>query len=630
MKQLFLCGYFRVPSKLKNALLLTGSIFVFFLVFMPVRGFSQAGKKTITGKVTDTLGVGLPGVTVAVVNKVNVGTQTDNNGKYVLDVSPGEQLRFSYVGYREHRVIVGGANVINVKLAEENMLSEEVVITALGQKQRKEALVGSVTTVKVGNLKIPSSNLTNALSGQIAGVIGYQRSGQPGQDNSQFFIRGVTTFGYKRDPLILIDNVELTSSDLARLQVDDIESFSILKDASATALYGARGANGVILVATKSGKEGKAKISFRLEQSASQSVQDLELADPITYMRLFNEASIGRGMDPMFTPNQIINTQATVNKSPGYNEYVYPAVDWLDMLFKKRTSTQRANLGISGGGGVARYYIAGSYNLDNGVLKEDSRNNNDNNIKFRNYQLRSNINIDLSKTTEMVVRLSGNFSEYNGPLATDGGFSTDLYNIAVHTSPVSFPAFYPADAANQNAQHILFGNRGGSGQNSILDNNPYAAMLRGHKNSSESRMSAQFELNQKLDFFTEGLSFKTIFSTNRYSYFDSQRAYSPFYYNIGSYDKQSNTYVLNWLNSSVTGGAPNIAQEYLSYYPGGTNINTFLYAQASLNYDKAFGNHNVSGTLIGTAQQSVYSNASSLQNSLPYRNLGLGSFNLFV
>ncbi|WP_225876516.1 SusC/RagA family TonB-linked outer membrane protein [Pedobacter psychrodurus] len=624
MKQLFLfCGHLSVSNRLRNAMVLTGSILVFFLIFMPNKGFSQTGKKTITGKVTDTLGVGLPGVTVAVINKVNVGTQTDNNGKFVLDVTAGEILRFSYVGYREQRATVGAANVLNIKLTEENMLSEEIVITALGQKQRKEALVGSVTTVKVGNLKIPSSNLTNALSGQIAGVIGYQRSGQPGQDNSQFFIRGVTTFGYKQDPLILIDNVELTASDLARLQVDDIESFSILKDASATALYGARGANGVILVSTKSGKEGKAKISFRLENSASQSVKSLQLADPITYMRLFNEASIGRGMDPMFTPNQIINTQATINKSPGYNEYVYPAVDWLDMLFKKRTSTQRANIGISGGGGVARYYIAGSYNLDNGILKEDERNNNDNNVKFRNYQLRSNINIDLSKTTEMVVRLSGNFSEYNGPLATDGGFSTDLYNIAVHTSPVSFPAFYPADAANQNAQHILFGNRGGAGVNSILDNNPYAAMLRGHKNSSESRMSAQFEVNQKLDFFTEGLSFKSIFSTNRYSYFDSQRAYSPFYYNIGSYDKQSNTYVLNWLNSSVTGGAPNIAQEYLSYNPGNTNINTFLYAQASVNYDKAFGNHNVSGTLIGTAQQTVYSNASSLQNSLPYRNLGL-------
>lgn len=634
MKQLFLfCGHLSVSGRLKNALVLTGSMLVFFLIFMPVKGYSQAGKKTITGKVTDTLGVGLPGVTVAVVNKVNVGTQTDNNGKFVLDVAPGEILRFSYVGYREQRATVGAGNIINIKLTEENMLSEEVVITALGQKQRKEALVGSVTTVKVGNLKIPSSNLTNALSGQIAGVIGYQRSGQPGQDNSQFFIRGVTTFGYKQDPLILIDNVELTSSDLARLQVDDIESFSILKDASATALYGARGANGVILVATKSGKEGKAKISFRLENSSSQSTQNLELADPITYMRLFNEATIGRGMDPMFTPNQIINTQATVNKSPGYNEYVYPAVDWLGLLFKKRTSTQRANMSVSGGGGVARYYIAGSYNLDNGVLNQDEKNNNDSNVKFRNYQLRSNINIDLGKTTELVVRLSGNFSEYNGPLATDGGFSTDLYNIAVHTSPVVFPAYFPADAANQNAQHILFGNTGGTGVNSILYNNPYAALLRGHKNSTESRMSAQLELNQKLDFFTEGLSFKSIFSTNRYSYFDSSMAYSPFYYNVGSYDKASNTYVLNWLNSATgdPSQVPNIAQEYLSYYPGDPNISTFLYGQASVNYDHTFGqNHTVSGALIGTAQQNLYNNAKdpktntrTLQYSLPYRNLGL-------
>jgi TonB-linked SusC/RagA family outer membrane protein len=610
--------------KLKHLLGLTCLAFLVQFLFCPAQAFSQQSqKKTITGTVQDSLGLVLPGVNITVEN-TKLGTKTDANGRFVLDVATGAVLKISFVGYLAKNVSITNEPTYTIILKEEaTTLANEVVITALGQKQRKEAVVGSVTTVKIANLKIPSSNLTNALSGQIAGVIGYQRSGQPGQDNSQFFIRGVTTFGYKRDPLILIDNVELTSSDLARLQVDDIESFSILKDASATALYGARGANGVILVSTKSGKEGKAKISFRLENSSSQSAENLQLADPITYMKLFNEASIGRGMDPMFTPNQIINTQATVNKSPGYNQYVYPAVDWLDMLFKKRTNTQRANMSVSGGGGVARYYIAGSYNLDNGVLKQDDRNNNDNNVKFRNYQLRSNVNIDLTKTTEMVVRLSGNFSEYNGPVATDGGFSTDLYNIAVHTSPVSFPAYFPADAANQNTQHILFGNRGGTGVNSILDNNPYAAMLRGHKNSSESRMSAQFELNQKLDFFTEGLSFKSIFSTNRYSYFDSQRAYSAFYYNVGSYDKASNTYVLNWLNSSVVNGAPNIAQEYLSYSPGGTNINTFLYGQASLNYDKIFGNHSVSGTLIGTAQQTVYSNASSLQNSLPFRNLGL-------
>jgi len=213
-------------------------VMIFLLIVVYDHAFSQSlPKKTITGKVTDTLGIGLPGVVVAAVTKVNVGTQTDNNGKFVLDVEPGTLLRFSYVGYKEQRVTVGAtANVINIRLLENNIQADEVVITALGQKQRKEALVGSVTTVKVADLKIPSSNLTNALAGRIAGVIGYQRSGQPGQDNSQFFIRGVTTFGYKQDPLILIDNVELTPSDLARLQVDDIESFSILKDASATEL----------------------------------------------------------------------------------------------------------------------------------------------------------------------------------------------------------------------------------------------------------------------------------------------------------------------------------------------------------------------------------------------------------
>lgn len=608
-----------------------------FFLFLFVNSFSafaqNSPKKTITGKVTDTLGLPLPGVVVAAVDKPNTGTQTDNNGKFVLDVEPGTLLRFSYVGYKEQRVTVSSSsNVINISLQENNVQADEVVITALGQRQRKEALVGSVTTVKVANLKIPASNLTNALSGQIAGVIGYQRSGQPGQDNSQFFIRGVTTFGYKRDPLILIDNVELTTSDLARLQVDDIESFSILKDASATALYGARGANGVILVRTKEGKEGKAKINFRLENSSSQSTQTLELADPVTYMNLYNEAQIGRNplFGPKFTPNQIINTQATLDKSPGYNEYVYPAVDWLNLLFKKRTSTQRANVGVSGGGGVARYYIAGSYNLDNGVLNQDIRNNNDNNVKFRNYQLRSNVNIDVTKTTELIVRLAGNFSEYTGPLATDGGFSTDLYNVAVHTSPVLFPAFFPADEANQNAQHILFGNVSGESKNSILYNNPYAALLRGHKNSSESRMSAQFEINQKLDFFTEGLSLKSIFSTNRYSYFDSQMAYSPFYYSVGSYDKTSNNYTLKWLNSDVGSDLPNIAQEYLTYYPGEPSISTFLYAQASLNYNRTFGSHTISSALIGTAQQNIYSNAKdpktdtrTLQYSLPYRNLGL-------
>lgn len=589
-------------------------------------------RMTVTGKVTDTMGVALPGVVVASVTGPKRGTQTDNNGRFILDVDPGVILRFSYVGYIEQRVTVDASNsVINIKLLESNIQADEVVITAMGQKQRKEAIVGAVSSVRPGDLKVPASNLTSAMAGRISGIIAFQPSGQPGQDNSNFFIRGVTTFGYRKDPLILIDNVEMTSTDLARLQVDDIESFSILKDASATALYGARGGNGVILVKTKEGKTGKAQITFRLERSASEAVKSLELADPITYMKLYNEAITTRNSPgALYTPNKILNTQATLNGAPGSNPYVYPAVNWMDMLFKKRTSTERANLNVSGGGGVARYYIAGSYSNDNGILRTDIRNNNKNNVSFKNYQLRSNVNIDLTNSTELIVRLSGNFNEYVGPMTNDPSFATDLYNIATHTSPVDFPAYYEPDVANGGVQHILFGNNteaavlpdGSTPPTSSTDVkniNPYAALLRGNRRFSESRMLAQLELNQKLDFLTKGLNFRGIFSTNRYARFESQLAYAPYFYNVKSYDKASNEYTLNWINNK-----PDQAREYLNYYAGASTLNTFLYLQGVVDYSADFGeDHNVSAALIGTQQQQLNANANTLFNSLPFRNLGL-------
>jgi TonB-linked SusC/RagA family outer membrane protein len=602
------------------------------------KAYSQGTVKiTVVGTVTDTLKNKISGVNVMVEGNPKVGTRSDDNGKFVLDVDAGAVLKISYVGYKDQRVAVSANNkLLNIQLKEDNLMADEIVVTAMGQRQRKEAMVGSVTTIKPSALKIPSSNLTASLAGQAAGIIAYQRSGQPGQDNASFFIRGVTTFGYKREPLILIDNVELTANDLARLQVDDIESFSILKDASANALYGARGANGVILVSTKEGKEGKAKINFRSEYSLSQSTQTLQLANPIEYMQLYNEASLTR--DPKlplpFPVSKIENTKATLAGAPGSNPYVFPAVDWLGMLFKDRASTQRNNLSVSGGGSTAKYYIAGSYNIDNGVLKTDVRNNNDNNVNFKNYQLRSNVNVNLTKTTEVIIRLSGTFSEYNGPITADGSFASDLYNVAVHASPVLFPAYYPAQGENANVNHILFGNVGGpdgTANNSIRypSGNPYAQLLRGHKNSSESRMSAQLELNQDFGFITEGLKFRSIFNTNRYSYFDSQLAYSPYFYSAGGYDKINNTYSLTWLNPR-NNVSNNVPTEYLVYSRNEPNANSFYYFQGALDYNKLLGNHGISATLIGTAQQTLYSSAkdpvlqiTTLPYSLPFRNLGL-------
>lgn len=577
---------------------------------------------TITGTIRDPKGAVMAGVSIVVVGSRNEGTTTDNNGKFVLDVKEGAVIKVSFISFESQTfTVTANKTVFNLVMLPDTKLGDEIIITAYGKKEKKEAVVGSVSSINPEQLRTPSSNLTNALAGQVAGMISFQRGGQPGLDNSQFFIRGVTTFGYSPSPLILVDNIELSANDLARLNVDDIASFSILKDASAAALYGARGANGVILVTTKGGRTGRARISLRYERSISKPTKTVELADPVTYMKMFNEAVATRSdvslQQPQFTPNDIQGAEATWKKTPGYNPYVYPAVDWFSTLFKKQTTTQRANLGLSGGTDFAQYYIAGAYSRDNGIMQNNPVNNFNSGMKFENYQLRANVNMKVTKTTEVIVRLWGNFNDYTGPITDDqSGFATDLYDRALHTSPVAFPAYFPPDSANLLTKHILFGNNGKIATG--LQDNPYADLMYGYKSFSESRMSAQFELNQNLNFITPGLNFRGLFSTNRYSYFDLTRSYKPFYYTVNQYEPNTDKYSLIWLNDQ-----PGAAQEYLSYSPGNKNVNTYIYFLGTMDYSHTFGDHTIAATLVGTREQTQTANASTLQLSLPHRNLGL-------
>lgn len=602
---------------------------LFFLGFICLHNvaFGQA-TITVTGTVVDSAGKALTGVNVINTSKKNAGTFTDGNGKFVLDIAPNAIIHFSYVGFIDQNISVSEKNrVLYIRMMPSSAAINEVVVTAFGRKERREAVVGSVTSVAPGELKVPSSNLTNALAGKVAGLISFQRGGQPGLDNANFFIRGVTTLGYSASPLILVDNIELSANDLARLQVDDIATFSILKDASAAALYGARGANGVILITTKEGKIGKAKINVRLENSISQPTQSIKLADPITYMRGFNEAVTTRNptQTPPYTPNDIYNTQQTLMHAPGSSPYIHPAVDWMSTLFKDQTTTKRANFSASGGSQFAKYYMGGSYSKDNGILQTNPVNNFNSGMKYENYQLRANVNLNIAKNTEAEVRLWGNFNEYTGPItSSNDGFSTDLYVKALHANPVAFAPYFAPDSANLLTHHILFGNN--TGLNGGLLDNPYADLMYGYKTFSESRMSAQFELTQKFDFIP-GLSFHGIFSTNRYSYFSVTRNYKPFYYQIADYDPHSNVYNLQWINNS-----PGQAQEFLSLTsdPSAKTVYTYLYLQGTLDYSHAFGKHNVGATLIATRQQTQYgdayepgTNIPSLLLSLPYRNLGL-------
>ncbi|QEH40460.1 TonB-dependent receptor [Chitinophaga sp. XS-30] len=568
----------------------------------PLSPAAPAQQRVLTGKIYDENG-GLPGATVKV-DGTTRGAVTDAEGKYTLQINNDDEvLVFSFLGFITRRITVGKRSTLDVKMEPNpaNALNE-VTIVAFGV-QKKESVIGSITTINPKDLKVPSSNLTTALAGRLAGVIAYQRSGEPGADNADFFVRGITTFGNNTRPLILIDGIELTTTDLARLQPDDIASFSIMKDATATALYGARGANGIILVTTKQGVAGKAKISFRLENSISAPTQNIELADPVTYMKLHNEAVLTRnplGTLP-YTEEKIANTAA------GMNPLVYPANDWREMLFKDNTMNQRVNLNVSGGGNVARYYVAGSFSRDNGILKVDKRNNFNNNIDLKNYSLRANVNIDLTKSTELIVRLSGNFDDYTGPI--DGG--AGMYRKIMQSNPVLFPAYYPVDEQHKHIRHIMFGNYGERGE--YL--NPYADMVRGYRDQSRAQMLAQFELKQDLSALVKGLSVRTMMNTNRTSNFDVNRFYNPFWYNIASYDRLSDSYTISKINDDGT--------EYLGYNEGPKTLNSTFYMESMVNYNRDFAKHGVSGLLVFITRQSLNANAGDLQQSLPSRNVGL-------
>lgn len=569
------------------------------------RGVSQ-NKREITGSVVDINGAPIAGVTIGIEGTPS-GVITGIEGTFKLEAEDKDILVVSFIGMETQKISVAGKTSITIVMQEKADELEEVTIVAFA-KQKKESVISSVSTIKPSELKTPTSNLTTALGGRVAGIVSYQRSGEPGLDNAEFFIRGVTTFGYKKDPLILIDNVELTSTDLARLQVDDIASFSIMKDASATALYGARGANGVILVTTKEGREGKVQLNIRAENSFSMATKKVDIVDPVTYMKMHNEAILTRGSSRREYSNQQIDATQR-----GLNPYVYPAVNWYDELFKDVTSNQRVNLNLSGGGKVARYYVAGSITKDRGVLKVDPKNNYNNNIDLQRVQLRSNTNLNLTSTTEMNVRISGTFEDYTGPIYS----GTQVYNMVMAANPVKFPKYYAPTSEFEYAKHSLFGNSGGTGE--YL--NPYAEMVRGYKDYSQSVMIAQVELKQKLDFITKGLALRGLASTTRDSFFSISRSYNPFYYSIGHYDRYQDKYTLTCLNPEegtdfLTTTATNAGQK---------KVSTSFYFEGAIDYNKTFAKqHAISALLVGTMRESLYSTDSNdLQSSLAHRNMGL-------
>ena len=575
---------------------------LFILVMLMTAHAALAQTKLVKGQVVDKEGNPLPGVSVLKLG-TNDGTITSIDGKFAfVNIQESDSLRFTYVGFNAITIQVGKQTEINLIMSENASALEEVQVVAF-QTQKKNSVIGSINAVNPSELKIAPTNMTNALAGKIAGVISYQRSGEPGQDNAEFFIRGVTSFGYANSPLILIDGLEVSTTDLARMEPDNIASFSIMKDATATALYGARGANGVILVTTKSGKKGKANISVRVENSISSPTMTNEFLGGVDYMELYNKALRTRDPEALlyYSKDKIEGTRN------GLNPQIYPNVDWYNELFRSTVQNQKANMSVSGGGEVAQYYLSVSYTDEKGLLKVDKMNNFNNNIDIKRYNLRANIDVNLTKTTKAMVKFYSLIDRYNGP-QNDAG---SIFSMVMQANPVNFPKYYEKDETTQFINHVMFGNKGKGSYP-----NPYAEMVRGYKDRFTSTTTAQFQLEQDLEMITKGLKLRAMASLNSYSLSEIARGFTPFYYGMKEVDSELG--VIHSIEQISEG------TEYLSTTYSNKFASNSFYFEGVAQYNRTFNDkHDVGGLIVAYARELLSDAGNDVYSSLPFRNMGI-------
>lgn len=566
--------------------------------------YQSGAKKNIQGFVKDEKGEPVIGATIAV-KGTTIGTTSDLNGLYNLTVpSENSILVVSYIGYVTQEIKVDKQHSIIISLKEDTKVIEEVVVTAYGTGQKKASMVGSVQTIRPTDLKVPATNLSSSFAGRLAGVIAVQRSGEPGADGANFWIRGVSTLGNaSTSPLIIIDGVETSTADLNALDPEVIEGFSILKDATATAMYGMRGANGVMIVTTKSGAAlDKPIINFRLEASMSEPTSIPKFVNGATFMELFNEAETNQPLGKaLYSQERIDGTRN------GLNPYVFPNVDWYNEMFKNRSFSETFNFNIRGGGKKVDYFSSVSVSHEDGMLKSRSKDffSFDNNINRMRYSFQNNINARLGATSKLSLKLNVMLIDKRSPEGNIG----DIFSSVMSSNPVDAPIMYPEDGTTN---YIKWGSR----PNTTI--NPLAGMVNGYSDTFESTVIASLNFDQNLSFLTKGLSFKAMASFKNWTN-SSQTRYAD--YNTFSLDK--------WTANADGSYDLQLIQE-------GKEVNTDLktkssssgdrriYMQAMLEYNRSFGKHDVGGLLIYNQDEFMNNNpGSDLLKALPTRRQGL-------
>ena len=560
----------------------------------------------VKGTVVDENGNPIPGATI-LVHGTSRGIASDMEGRYSIEAKSDDVLKITFVGYKDEIIPIRGKTKIDVRLNPKAENIEEVAVVAFGT-QKKETVVSAITTVDARTLKSSNSDLTSQFAGKIAGIIGWQQGGIPGalteeEMNTKFYIRGITSFqkGANLDPLILLDGVEASKLDLARIDPEDIETFSVMKDASATAMYGARGANGVIIVTTKKGEEGAVYTSVRYEAIATMPTSEIDVVDPITWMEMYNQALISR--DPTAMPKYSAERIARTG-SKKYPSWVYPANDWYKTLFKNFAVNHHMGINIRGGSKVIQYYASINHNRDEGMLKTDRLNQFDVNIKNNNTTFRVNLNIDLSKGIKLVVNSYSTIDSYHGPLKD----VTEAYSLAFYANPVDFAPTYPADDT-YNWPHLRFGK-------SSSGTNPYAEIQAGYKDRTRFSTMNRLEYIQNLAPLLKGLEFRGDISFSQTGYYSNPYSTSPFYYRLLDYNHVTGKHTLEALN-------PLEGNRTLSKGSGSVSGSNQLSYNIKLLHTGAWKDHTTSYIAVLSGQETTKSSPISVLDGIRQRNLGL-------
>lgn len=548
--------------------------------------------RTVKGNVTTTTGESIPGASVKLLN-ATTGVITDIDGFYMITVPDGQTtLEYRFMGYEPRTVKVGNQTTINVSLEEATSSLEEVVVVAYGA-QKKVTMTGSVASVNIGSLKTPVANLSNALQGKVAGIISVQSGGEPGYDNSTFTIRGIGTFTGNTSPLVIVDGVQRDDVNSTyggaynNIDPEDIVSISLLKDASATAVYGAKGANGVMIITTKRGTVGKPKISIKAETGFTNFTKVPEMLSGTDYMMLYNESRRNSGLNEVYSREQILKTES------GLDPYLYPNVDWINQIYKKVSSVSNVNLNISGGSDLVRYYLSASFYNQGGQYNVKDENGYNPNLNYKRYDFRSNVDVNITKTTLLQMNLSAIMVDSRYP----GISSSKLWYEAFSTSPVAFPVRYPDGRwAGPPA------NAGSNPMNEVQNT--------GYTDTFRPALQSVFTVNQKLDFITKGLSAYVRFSFDSYSEFNNKRTGGVDLWYANQRDG----------NGELIFGKPIKEGSDELYYEHSDTGERVIYTEANIAYDRTFGSHNINGMVLYNMRNRMIATAGSAIASIPYRN----------